>query len=122
MRPCPATIQLCMNATRQANFFPRAISWPGNSLNWRARSRAFRKKKQDGGLGFSTNTLMPINVANNSVGNKDSDWVNRLLNRQTYTAEYQDLKFTIHRKLLDRINLELLSSFAGERARAEIRA
>ena len=65
---------------------------------------------------------MPINVANNSVGNKESDWANRLLNRQTYTAEYQDLKFTIHRKLLDRINLELLSSFAGERVRAEIRA
>jgi len=32
------------------------------------------------------------------------------------------LKFTLHRKLLDRINLEALSSMAGERVRAEIRA
>ena len=36
--------------------------------------------------------------------------------------EYQELKFTLHRKLLDRINLEALSSMAGERVRAEIRA
>ena len=42
-------------------------------------------------------------------------------NRQSYTPEYQELKFTLHRKLLDRINLEILSSMAGERVRAEIR-
>src|SRR6202041_3881778 len=35
--------------------------------------------------------------------------------------EYQELKFTLHRKLLDRINLEALSSMAGDRVRAEIR-
>ncbi|MFY9726162.1 MAG: CpaF family protein, partial [Bryobacteraceae bacterium] len=34
---------------------------------------------------------------------------------------YQELKFTLHRKLLDRINLEALSSMAGDRVRAEIR-
>jgi pilus assembly protein CpaF len=37
------------------------------------------------------------------------------------TPEYQEFKFALHRKLLDRINLELLSSMAGERVRAEIR-
>ena len=38
------------------------------------------------------------------------------------TPEYQELKFALHRKLLDRINLEALSSLAGERARLKIRA
>ena len=37
------------------------------------------------------------------------------------SLEYQDLKFTLHRKLLDRINLETLSTMAGERMRVEVR-
>src|SRR5260370_714933 len=52
----------------------------------------------------------------------ETGWVNRLFNREGYTPEYQELKFTLHRKLLDRINLEALSSMAGEGVRAEIRA
>ncbi len=52
---------------------------------------------------------------------QEAGWVTRLANRDSTGAEYQELKFTIHRKLLDRINLEALSSLAGERARAEIR-
>jgi pilus assembly protein CpaF len=54
--------------------------------------------------------------------NRETGWVNRLFSREGYTPEYQELKFTLHRKLLDRINLEALSSMAGERVRAEIRA
>ena len=54
--------------------------------------------------------------------NRESGWVNRLFSKGGYTPEYQELKFTLHRKLLDRINLEALSSMAGERVRAEIRA
>ena len=53
---------------------------------------------------------------------RETGWVNRLFNRQGYTPEYQELKFTLHRKLLDRINLEALSSMAGERVRTEIRS
>ena len=53
---------------------------------------------------------------------REANWVNRLFNHEGYTPEYQELKFTLHRKLLDRINLEALSSMAGERVRAEIRA
>src|SRR5881275_3098334 len=53
---------------------------------------------------------------------KEAGWVNRLFTRDASTPEYQELKFTLHRKLLDRINLEALSSMAGERVRAEIRA
>jgi pilus assembly protein CpaF len=53
---------------------------------------------------------------------RETGWVNRLFTKEGYTPEYQELKFTLHRKLLDRINLEVLSSMAGERVRAEIRA
>ena len=52
---------------------------------------------------------------------QEAGWVTRLANRDHTGVEYQELKFTIHRKLLDRINLEALSSLAGERARIEIR-
>jgi pilus assembly protein CpaF len=59
--------------------------------------------------------------ANGNGNPQEAGWVTRLANRDHTGAEYQELKFTIHRKLLDRINLEALSSLAGERARAEIR-
>src|SRR3954468_18780878 len=35
--------------------------------------------------------------------------------------EYQELKFTLHHKLLDRINLEVLSGIDDDRIRAEVR-
>jgi len=54
--------------------------------------------------------------------NREAGWVNRLFTSEGCTPEHQELKFTLHRKLLDRINLEALSAMAGERARAEIRA
>ena len=63
--------------------------------------------------------LDPV-IKNNQ--SRETGWVNRLFNRDGYTPEYQELKFTLHRKLLDRINLEALSSMAGERVRAEIRS
>jgi len=63
---------------------------------------------------------MPSEFNGNGNG-QEAGWVTRLANRDHTGAEYQELKFTIHRKLLDRINLEALSSLAGERARAEIR-
>jgi len=53
---------------------------------------------------------------------REAGWVTRLSNRQEYTPEYQELKFTLHRKLLDRVNLEALSSMAGERVRAQVRS
>jgi pilus assembly protein CpaF len=53
--------------------------------------------------------------------NSETGWVNRLFTSQGSTPEYQELKFTLHRKLLDRINLEALSSMSGERVRAEVR-
>jgi pilus assembly protein CpaF len=55
-------------------------------------------------------------------GGREAGWIDRLFNSDAYTPEYQELKFTLHRKLLDRINLEAMSTMAGDRVRAEIRA
>src|SRR5579884_432008 len=54
--------------------------------------------------------------------NRETGWVARLFNPQQYSTEYQELKFSLHRKLLDRINLEILSSVASDRVKNEIRA
>jgi len=53
---------------------------------------------------------------------REPGWVKRLAVSDGYSPEYQEFKFALHRKLLDRINLEALSSLAGERVRMEIRA
>src|SRR5450755_2435563 len=53
--------------------------------------------------------------------NRETGWVNRLFTREGSTPEHQELKFTLHRKLLDRINLEALSAIDDDRARAEVR-
>src|SRR4051812_24403519 len=63
---------------------------------------------------------IPITPDSGANG-KEAGWVTRMSNRDGTGTEYQELKFTIHRKLIDRINLEALSSLAGERARAKIR-
>jgi pilus assembly protein CpaF len=53
------------------------------------------------------------------------NWEQRLLRnaaRKTeLKPEYQELKFTLHRKLLDRINLDALASIDNDRIRAEVR-
>ncbi len=51
----------------------------------------------------------------------EAGWVTRLLERQATTPEYQELKFALHRKLLERINLEALGSLVGDRVRMEVR-
>ena len=56
-----------------------------------------------------------------SLARKDMPYVPTTPVQQAVMSEYQEMKFTLHRKLLDRINLETLSLFAGERVRAEIR-
>ena len=46
-------------------------------------------------------------------GAAESNWEQRLMrnaaNPAAFKPEYQELKFTLHRKLLERINLEALS-------------
>jgi pilus assembly protein CpaF len=53
-------------------------------------------------------------------------WEQRLLKNATRTKstlkpEYQELKFTLHRKLLDKINLEALATIDNQRIRGEVR-
>lgn len=55
-----------------------------------------------------------------------SSWDQRLMRNQTASRvslkpEYQELKFTLHRKLLDKINLEALATIDNQRVRQEVR-
>src|SRR5438128_2708544 len=60
-----------------------------------------------------------------STAAAEPSWEQRLLrNASRKTAlkpEYQELKFTLHRKLLDQINLDSLASIENDRLRAEVR-
>jgi pilus assembly protein CpaF len=53
------------------------------------------------------------------------NWEQRLLRNATRKTElkpeYQELKFTLHRKLLDRINLDALANIDNDRIRTEVR-
>ena len=53
-------------------------------------------------------------------------WDQRLLrnsgrHKNVLRPEYQELKFTLHRKLLDKINLEALATIDNQRVRGEVR-
>jgi pilus assembly protein CpaF len=58
---------------------------------------------------------------NSSVEKADAGWINRLLNPRVDAEGYQQLKFALHRKLLNRVNLEAVLALPEERMRAEIR-
>ena len=73
---------------------------------------------------FSRGTGGQMTAASVPVPN-ESSWEQRLLQNAASPAEvkpeYQELKFTLHRKLLERINLEALSGIDDDRIRAEVR-
>ncbi|MGQ9918750.1 MAG: CpaF family protein, partial [Bryobacteraceae bacterium] len=52
----------------------------------------------------------------------EAGWVTRLMTRSATTPEHQQLKFKLHRKLLDRINLDRLSALSDDVVRSEVRA
>src|SRR6266849_5308946 len=57
---------------------------------------------------------------------QEMTWDQRLLRnagrpKSALKPEYQELKFTLHRKLLDKINLEAMASIDNQRVRAEVR-
>ena len=56
-----------------------------------------------------------------SLAKREAAWVMRLFNREAYPPEFQELKFTLHRNLLNRINLEAMSMLPEEQMRNEIR-
>ncbi len=58
--------------------------------------------------------------------NQQMSWEQRLLKnagrpKSSLKPEYQELKFTLHRKLLDKINLEALATIDNQRVRGEVR-
>ena len=52
---------------------------------------------------------------------REAAWVVRLFNREASSKEHQDLKFALHRKMLNRVNLEALSALPEQRMREEVR-
>ena len=52
----------------------------------------------------------------------ETSWVRRLLKKEAYSPEYQQLKFSLHRKLLDRVNLEAVSSLPSEQVKEQMRS
>ena len=57
---------------------------------------------------------------------QQASWEQRLLKasgrpKNTPTPEYQELKFTLHRKLVDKINLDALASIDNQKMRSEVR-
>lgn len=62
----------------------------------------------------------------NAAGQGELTWEERLRRgsgrtRLTLNPEYQELKFRLHRKLLDKINLEALATIENQKVRVEVR-
>src|SRR6202050_4255653 len=65
-------------------------------------------------------------LENSNKSTQQASWEQRLLKNSTrqkasLKPEYQELKFTLHRKLVDKINLEALATVDNQRVRAEVR-
>ena len=65
-------------------------------------------------------------TAENNRNTQQVSWEQRLLKNAGrkqggMKPEYQELKFTLHRKLVDKINLEALATIDNQRVRAEVR-
>ncbi len=52
----------------------------------------------------------------------EEGWIDRLMHPRADGAAYQELKFSLHRKLLGRVNLEAVLALPEDRVRHEIRA
>ncbi|HEY3741609.1 MAG TPA: CpaF family protein [Bryobacteraceae bacterium] len=63
---------------------------------------------------------------NDPKSGQQVSWENRILknsgrSKSSLKPEYQELKFTLHRKLVDKINLEALATIDNQRVRGEVR-
>jgi len=63
----------------------------------------------------------PQSSFSSSLQKAEPGWIHRLMNPRAEVAGYQQLKFSLHRKLLGRVNLEAVLALPEERIRAEIR-
>ena len=66
------------------------------------------------------------NLESKSTPQQQLTWEQRLLknggkSKSALKPEYQELKFTLHRKLVDKINLEALATIDNQRVRGEVR-
>src|ERR1044071_7045666 len=69
---------------------------------------------------------MFTSLENGNKNKQQISWEQRLLKnagrqKTSLKPEYQELKFTLHRKLVDKINLEALATIDNQRVRAEVR-
>src|SRR2546421_1220049 len=69
---------------------------------------------------------MYSSVENGNKNTQQVSWEQRLLKssgrqKTSLKPEYQELKFTLHRKLVDKINLEALATIDNQRVRSEVR-
>ncbi len=53
---------------------------------------------------------------------RTAQWTPASMAREDFSPQYQELKFAIHRKLLERVKLDTLSALGEERMRREVRA
>src|SRR5580704_15203273 len=65
-------------------------------------------------------------LENSNKNTQQLSWEQRLLKntgrpKGALKPEYQELKFTLHRKLVDKINLEALATIDNQRVRSEVR-
>src|ERR1700680_4025126 len=65
-------------------------------------------------------------IENANKNTQQVSWEQRLLKnagrqKTNLKPEYQELKFTLHRKLVDKINLEALATIDNQRVRNEVR-
>src|SRR6202163_5090487 len=65
-------------------------------------------------------------IDNSNKNTQQVSWEQRLLKntgrqKASLKPEYQELKFTLHRKLVDKINLEALATIDHQRVRSEVR-
>ena len=75
---------------------------------------------------LKTNPLLPTFDQKSSTQTQQLSWEQRLVKnagkgKGNIKPEYQELKFTLHRKLLDKINLEALATIDNQRVRGEVR-
>jgi pilus assembly protein CpaF len=75
---------------------------------------------------LKTNPLLPTLDQKASTQTQQLSWEQRLVKnagkgKGSLKPEYQELKFTLHRKLLDKINLEALATIDNQRVRGEVR-
>src|ERR1041385_2927438 len=69
---------------------------------------------------------MFTSLENGNKNKQQISWEQRLLKnagrqKTSLKPEYQELKFTLHRKLVDKINLEALATIDNQRVRSEVR-